>query len=801
MASLLALLAASLVVASCLSVAYAREQATRARYEQSLRIEVTRERDRNAREAYLSDVTLAGREWQDANPARVRELLEATRPGSPADPDLRGFEWFYLDRLGRTPLWSVRVSESIGSSLAVGPDGAWVAVALERHDGKPDDILILDARDGKVLRKIAAPHSRFRRIAVSPDGRLLASVANDGMIALHDPATGQPLPRLPGGVPQASEGGGVSFSPDGRVLAMLALKAELDQSRSLVELWDVPASKPLASLAIPSGVSALAFSPDGSRLATASNGLWIWNVSTGKVEREIEKGEPFTDVAYSPDGRLLAGATSSGWIGLWDPATGARGKSIGGHRGEIHRIQFSPDGQWLVSAGRDRVIKFWDVPSGTLHHELRGHESRVRDLVFTHDGRRLASLGQTDGTVKLWDANRTQEATELTTDAPSADRIPVFGLAFSPDGRVLAGEEAAGVLRAWDPTRGTPLFRIEGKAQRGRGWVAIAPGSNLLAALDDERAIVLRDPSTGAVVRALESSGESRTGVFSPDGRFLVASSDRMGTIRVWDVATGRLDATLARHTQPVECLAFSPDTLKLASGGFDATVTIWDFPSRKPVLTYRGHSRGLAGLAFHPDGRSVASSGLDASGSGEIRLWDASTGRDTRILRGHAGFPRRLSFLPDGQRLASLGDDGVLKLWDTTSGREALSIAAHSRNGLGLAVSPDGQRLATSGAEGAVRIWDSQAPLPWNPKSASRARRPVSPLTSVSSVQIPFFGKVQSRVPVPRARDKRPHRPYAGRVSLRVCHGFRRLFRTRSTECRQPGLGLAVVDVEHFAS
>jgi WD40 repeat protein len=307
----------------------------------------------------------------------------------------------------------------------------------------------------------------------------------------------------------------------------------------------------------------------------------------------------------------------------------------------------------------------------------------------------------------LWDAERAQELIEL---APSPRSPPTFGLGFSPDGRLLFAAQGAGDLRAWDLGRGTPLFQIDAESYNGRGWVAISPGSDVLATLDGKRAVVLRNATTGAEVRTLESTAGERAGVFSPDGRFAVGVTTGAGTIRVWEVATGRLVAVLDGHTQPVECLAFSPDGRRLASGSFDNTVRIWDFPARKEVMVYRGHSSPIASVAFHPDGRHVVSSGLDASRLGEIRLWDLETARDSQILRGHTGFVRRLAFLPDGQRLVSLGDDGVLKLWDAVSGQETLSIPAHSRNGVSLAVSPDGRRLATSGAEGVIRIWDSGA-------------------------------------------------------------------------------------------
>jgi WD40 repeat protein len=712
LAGLLAALVVALAGATVLSIAYARQQADRARSERLLRMEATTERDRSARQAYVSSINLAWNEWQGANPARLHELLEATRPTHESPHDFRSFEWHYLDRLGRTPLWTYsRNSPVLGSSLAFGRQFTWVAVTHEPRERETSEIVVLDVRTGKELRTISPRRARFGRIAATPDGGHLIFADSGETISSVDIDTGE-VRRMPfDASPQATGVGQVTLGHDGRHLARLVPNSAPDRSPSVVELWDAARMTKLKSFSIPSGDYAggpFSLSPDGSHMAAMSTGLKIWDTTTGKVEKAIDLNEIVTDVAYSPDGRLLAAATFTGWIGLWDPITGVQGKTMSGHRGPIQRIGFSPDGRQLVSGGRDRVIRIWNIPTGTVRVELRGHGSEIWDIAFAPDGHQLASVGLHDGEVKFWDSERAPESIELSPGPLAPGSMPTFGLEFSRDGRVLFASQAAGAVEAWDVGRNTSLFRIGTKAANGRGWVVFGPGPSVLATLDDKRSIVLRNPADGAEIRTLDSSEESRVAVFSPDGRFLVGGSDRVNSIRVWEVATGRLVAVLDDHTQPVGCLVFSPDGRKLVSGSFDTSVRIWDFSSHKAVKVYHGHSSAIAGIAIHPDGQRVASASLDSRLRGEIRIWDIATGEGSQVLRGHSAFVRSLSFLPEGKRLVSLGDDGVLKLWDVVSGQETLSIAAHERNGLGLAVSPDGRRLATSGAEGAIRIWDS---------------------------------------------------------------------------------------------
>ncbi len=448
------------------------------------------------REAYISSINLAWHEWQDANPARVRDLLEATRPAS-GGLDFRSFEWFYLDQLGRTPLWTYTANELFGSNLVLGPEGTWVAAALNRRDGQANDIVVLDAHTGKEIRKIVGRRVPFTQIAISPVDNQLVTLDADGMVVFLDVETGEERQRLFSTSIQPTGVGRVTFSHDGRYLARPVPKSPPDSSRSSVELWDVAAKRKVQSFSMrPDDLGARPFSvsPDGSRMAIASGKLNIWNVSTGKVEKEIDTSALLTDVSFSPDGTSLAVATFTGWIGLWDPATGLRGRTLSGHRGEIHRIDFSPDGRRLASAGRDRVVRIWDVFSGNLHLELRGHESEIWDVGFTRDGHHLVSVGFHDGEVKLWGTERAPESNVLSQEPLSPMILPTFGLAFSPDGRVLAATQAAGTLQVWDPGGSRPLYRIDSRAAIGRGWVAIGPRSDVLAMLDDKRSIVLRNP-------------------------------------------------------------------------------------------------------------------------------------------------------------------------------------------------------------------------------------------------------------------------------------------------------------------
>ncbi|HSL46822.1 MAG TPA: BTAD domain-containing putative transcriptional regulator [Anaerolineales bacterium] len=504
----------------------------------------------------------------------------------------------------------------------------------------------------------------------------------------------------------------VVYSPDGKHFAT-AVNARF--SDGSVKIWDAATGREILNL--DTGPSAaVAFSPDGTRLATAdyeAQTATVWDVSTGKkLPTLVGHTDAINHVAFSPDGGLLATASNDQTAKVWDTATGQELITLSGHTDIVTSVSFSPDGTRLVTGSWDRTLKVWNITTGREELTISGFTDPAEG-VFSPEGTRLAITSGDEA--QIWDFFEEEKLLTLTGHANVID-----GINFSEDGSRLATASYDGTARVWDAVTGAELLRLAGHAG-SLFSVAFSPdGLHLVTGSDDGTARIWDISPTGSRewLTIAQHAGEVRRVVYSPDGtRVATASYD--GTAKVFDAINGAELLTLSGHTARVYAVAFSLDGTRLATASEDNTAKMWDAETGKELLTLAGHGEGNVGgsypgiqsVAFSPDGKKLATAGAE----GNAILWDAITGTQLRTISNHGIGITNLAFSPDGQQLilttdqsaaAGAGDNATTQLWDLATGQRVFTKTQAVRI-WGLALSPDGQRFATAGFGGIVKIRD----------------------------------------------------------------------------------------------
>jgi len=291
-----------------------------------------------------------------------------------------------------------------------------------------------------------------------------------------------------------------------------------------------------------------------------------------------------TSIAFSPDDMLLASASLDKTVKLWDVAAGQVLRTLSGHTGGVKKVVFSPDSKILVSVSGDNSIKLWDVASGQELRTLRANHPDdinsygVLDIAFSADGRIMASLAETVSSstnnfffyVDLWDVASGAQFRTWSDDW-------IYGLAFSPDGKMLALGIGKNVILS-DVSSGLEIRTFNGHTDFVHNIVFSQDGKTLISGSKDAT-VKIWEVASGQEIRSLDNS--EGWGVLSMalslNGKLLASAYDD-GTVRLWDVAGGREIRALRGngYTDPVWSVAFSPDANIFASAWGDGSIRLW---------------------------------------------------------------------------------------------------------------------------------------------------------------------------------------------------------------------------------
>ncbi len=624
----------------------------------------------------------------------------------------------------------------IGGRLDWSPDGTVFVTEGPEDSGIVD---IRDAQTGETVRSVAGHDGDILDVAFNHDGTLLATTGDDGAARIWRTATGDELHTVRMPVTDDTWGAeGPSFSHDG------SLFAAAWPGEGLVKVIDLASGRivrEIRSVASPNGTT---FDPTGPRLAITS-----WEDPTTVVD--LAAGDeafaldelllyPIMDAAWSPDGQSIATAGFDGGVRVFEGGTGHQRFSIHGTGGHVFDVDWAPDSASLVAGKSDGTARVWVVDEGGAREviTLSAHDTRkgIEGVAFSPDGTRVLTgdLGVT--AARVWDVGIDGNAEVANLPAV----VATFGAVdFTSDGRQLVASSGAGSVTVWDAqsftrrrTLGVPSRSPTAAAQDAApGYdaplasgadvfsVDVSPDGRLVAAARFDGSVRVWDMETGRdafTVDAGPLQGTYGTVSWNPDGDLLaIAANDgRTGRATVVDRSGKVVAVRQEEFGIALMGLTFTPDsaglvTTRLATGPTSPDVggvVRWDWREGgvAPIIDTR------ASLALSsPTGRLVATAGplrtlVGSGGPGEI--WDPATGRRVATLAGNTGAVLDLAFSADETRLAVSGQDGIVGIWDPTSGEQLLVLRGHYAGVFSVAFSPDGSRLASVGSEGVVRVW-----------------------------------------------------------------------------------------------
>jgi WD40 repeat protein len=526
-----------------------------------------------------------------------------------------------------------------------------------------------------------------------------ATANDNGTVGLWNPATGRPIgPPLPVDI-RPNEGGtvqSVTFSPNGRVVAISDLGAVQFWNTSTGRPIGTPLPVDTGPDGV---VTRVTFSPNGQVFATVdfdgTISLWGWNPTAERpVGTPLHANSDLSsvnDLAFSPNSQVLATANSDGTVRLWSPATGQPVDAplhTSSDLSRANRVAFSPNNRAFAAVNGDGTVGLWNLttrqPISKPLPADTGPGGSVNGLAFSPNGQILATANS-NGTVGLWNPTTGQLLGKpLPVDTGPAGTV--CGVAFSPNSQILATADGDQTVRLWNSATGQPLGKplTAGAASNGPKWfgssygVAFSPDGQILANTDSD------DPEIGwwklTVGQVTATPPQSNADVihghrvaFSPDGRIFAIVNQVDGTVGLWNPATGRpVGKPLRVNTRPnyfVTGVAFSPNNQILAAADGDGTVRLWDpttgQPIGKPILVDTGPGGGVTSVAFSPNSEILAI----ADGNGTVRLWSPTTGQPIGAALpahiGSSGSVLDVAFSPNGQILANTDGDGTVWLWN----------------------------------------------------------------------------------------------------------------------------------------
>lgn len=486
----------------------------------------------------------------------------------------------------------------------------------------------------------------------------------------------------------------LAFSPDGTALAVGDIRGRISM------LDPFSASARFQASAAPDGIRKICFLGDGPGmlLHLADRQIVQWGAAEQDPRPAWMNLANVAAMDTDPRGRRVAVGRNTGETRIVDPA-GSIGDIVlpasNEPRSFVTVVCLSPDAERVAVGRESGATQVWDITTRRPLWTGRHHRAAVQLLDFSPDGEWIASGGY-DRRIVIARANDGRARRGFTSHTGAITSVQFFDSAG-----MLASSATDDTVKIWD-LHADPAADVIARHDKTIFQIVFGPRADMaVTCASGEDPIRLIDlPSRRQIVAMGGHRGIVACAAFSPDStRIATGGYDRQ--IRIWSIPDGQCLGILKGHDDAVESLAFLDDR-RLVSASDDGTLRIWsldNFTEEKKLL---GHTARCPMLALSPDRTTIAS----CSGDKTIRLWSAADGSLLHVLKGHTMLIRAVCFTPDGKHLLSSGDETTIRIWDLATSQCIATLDGSDHDVFSLSISPDGRFIAATTRGGAVQLW-----------------------------------------------------------------------------------------------
>lgn len=559
---------------------------------------------------------------------------------------------FELEQYGDTPGFCVQQAYNW---VREGPVGNAVEKIIAGKYVK-DRVLLLHESEYRsnfnpapALIWVFADHSgEVRSVAVTPDGTIAVSGGRDNLVRLWNVKLGQCLQKFEGHQLDVTD---VAISANGQIAA----SSSWDKT---IRIWDIQKNQCLHTIGpLPDSPHSLSITADGNRI------MAVYEDQT---------------------------------IGIWDAGSGECIATFNHPHRSIRslRAAISANGEMAVSVDSEHLLKVWDVKNNRLIRSMKGSSSVIRDIALTPDGR-VALLASEDTVAFLWDLIKGECIRVLEGHFKE-----VISVALSADGKIAVTGSWDNTIRAWDTSTGQCLRVLKGHTDYIES-VAITADASMVLSASDDCTIRVWD-----IEKGLDESIEKRldyypgAAVRSADGRIEVKKRRDTDTIEVRNMTTKRLLYEICPLIKPITTLAISGDGRIIASSNDLGQIQVWDAQSGNNNFEIKAHDSGLWDVALSFDGCFAVSTGKDK----QMKIWDLVEGQCLHTIQHEA---LHVAIAHDGSFFISGGDDGSLRVWSVRLAKCIKTMTGHFDFIRVVAVSPNSWFAVTGGRDKSIRVWE----------------------------------------------------------------------------------------------